>query len=385
MKKLFALGVFGLILFEIANVYFIMPMPYSQRTRSIDLAYALYSYRWLFRAGFGAMILAGLLPTWRAGLGGKLMTTAALVAAGAVTYMFNFKMAADHMFLQPTVVSMQPASSNTVEPERLVVGVEVDGDARAYPLRFIGYHHHLRDTVGGKDILVSYCTVCRTGRVFSPQVPGKTVAGTTETFRLVGMDHFNAMLEDKATGSWWRQANGEAIVGPRKGEVLPEIPSVQTTLKQWLALHPKSLVMQGDPKFEASYGKGFGYEKGTSTSSLTGTDSSSWGEKSWVVGITVGQHSKAFDWRRLKQERVINDAVGDTPVVIALADDSTSFFAFKRPDSAIKFELRGDSLVNGGEVFDLKGRGAMRNLESVNASQEFWHSWRTFHPGTEKY
>ena len=325
MKILFVIGIAGLVLFEIANVYFIMPMPYSQRTRSIELAYMLYRYRWLARAVFGALIVAGLLPTWRAGWTGKLTTAVAVLVAGAVTYLFNFRMAADHMFLQPTVVSMQPVSSNTVEPERLVVGVDIGGDARAYPLRFIGYHHHLRDTVGGKDILVSYCTVCRTGRVFSPQVPGKTQPGKTEKFRLVGMDHFNAMLEDAATGSWWRQANGEAIVGPRKGEVLPEIPSVQTTLKQWLALHPRSLIMQGDPKFEAAYGQGYGYERGTSTSALTGTDSSSWKEKSWVVGITLGTASKAFDWQRLKQERVINDAVGEIPVVIALARDNCQF------------------------------------------------------------
>ena len=50
MKKIFYFGFIGLILFEIANVYFIMPMPGSQRMNSIDLAYFLYSWRWLFRA-----------------------------------------------------------------------------------------------------------------------------------------------------------------------------------------------------------------------------------------------------------------------------------------------------------------------------------------------
>ena len=74
--------------------------------------------------------------------------------------------------------------------------------------------------------MVSYCTVCRTGRVFAP-----VIAGRPATFRLVGMDHFNAMLEDQATGSWWRQANGEAITGQLKGTRLPELPSVQLTLK----------------------------------------------------------------------------------------------------------------------------------------------------------
>ena len=81
---------------------------------------------------------------------------------------------------------------------RLVVGVEIDGDARAYPVQFIGYHHQVRDTVHGAPVIVSFCTVCRTGRVFRPVVDGHP-----ESFRLVGMDHFNAMFEDSTTGSWW--------------------------------------------------------------------------------------------------------------------------------------------------------------------------------------
>ena len=62
-----------------------------------------------------------------------------LVAAGS--YASNFVMSADHMFLQPTVLTMATADKNTVAADRLVVGIELNGDARAYPLQFIGYHH----------------------------------------------------------------------------------------------------------------------------------------------------------------------------------------------------------------------------------------------------
>jgi hypothetical protein len=289
-------------------------------------------------------------------------------------------MSADHLFLQPTVLNMQPAARNKVALNRLVVGLTINGDARAYPLQFIGYHHQVLDSVGGKKVLVSYCTVCRTGRVFAP-----VVAGRPETFRLVGMDHFNAMLEDRATGSWWRQANGEAITGTLKGTTLPEIPRVQVTLKQWLALYPNSLVMQGDPAFTREYAKDYSFERGFSRKKLTGTDTTSWHDKSWVVGVTVNQFSKAYDWNRLRRERVVNDHVGGTPVVVVLGPDEVSYFAFKRPDTATHFAMRGDSLVADGRAYALNGNGASGRLEPVNASQEFWHSWRTFQPGTERY
>jgi hypothetical protein len=289
-------------------------------------------------------------------------------------------MAADHMFRQPSMLNMQSRERNKVADDRLVVGVEMNGEARAYPLRFIGYHHQVRDTVGGREILVSYCTVCRTGRVFSPVVDGRS-----ETFRLVGMDHFNAMFEDKTTKTWWRQANGEGVAGSRKGSKLAELPSWQVTLKQWLALHPRSLIMQGDPAFADEYAKDYAFERGTSRKPLTGTDTLSWRDKSWVVGITVDERSKAYDWNRLRRERVVNDEVGGTPIVLVLAADSSSYYAFERPDVQTRFTLRGDSLIAPGRAFALSGKSASGALKPLNASQEFWHSWRTFQPETQRY
>ena len=46
MRKLFVLACVGFVLFEFATVYFIMPMPGSQRMRSLELAYAIYQWRW---------------------------------------------------------------------------------------------------------------------------------------------------------------------------------------------------------------------------------------------------------------------------------------------------------------------------------------------------
>jgi hypothetical protein len=229
-------------------------------------------------------------------------------------------------------------------------------------------------------VLVTFCTVCRTGRIFSPMVNG-----TEETFRLVGMDHFNAMFEDKATGSWWRQANGEAIAGPLKGQSLEEIESQQVTLARWLAMHPASLIMQPDPLLAGKYSKSFDYETGRSRSSLTGTDSVSWNDKAWVVGVTQNGESVAYDWNRLKRDRVINDLVAGTPIVIALANDTASFVVYARPDTASRFTVRNDSLVGANQVYDLSGRSAKDRLTQLKASQEFWHSWRTFQPNTRRH
>ena len=380
MKKLFYLGVVLLVLFEVANVYFIMPMPGSQRMTSIDFAYSLYKWRWFIRAIFAAMIIIGAPYAWRAPGRRRFAVPTLLVVMAAIVYVLNFQMSADHMFIAPKSVVMVPADRNKVEMARLVVGIDINGEAQAFPVQFIGYHHQVRNTVAGQPVMVSYCTVCRTGRVFSPVVDGHP-----ESFRLVGMDHFNAMFEDATTGSWWRQANGEAIAGPAKGKFLTEIPSRQVTLAEWLALHPNSLIMQADSTLATNYSKNSDYETGKSRKSLTGTDTIPWHDKSWVVGITVDGQSKAYDWIRLRRERVINDIVGSKPMVLALASDTVSFFAFVRPSESTTFAVRHDSLVAGNTAYAFTGQSATGKLEPLYASQEFWHSWRTFQPATTRY
>ena len=376
MKTLFWLGFLGLFLFEIANVYFIMPMPGSQQMNSIDLAYFLYRWRWAFRTIFLLMLIVGL---FRSTMKRKWLLLIPIAILFVVVYMVNFQMAADHMFYQPNKVLMVNAAENKVDSGRLVIGVKINDEAKAYPIRFLGYHHQVQDTLGGEPIMVTYCTVCRTGRVFEPMVNGKY-----EKFRLVGMDHFNAMFEDETTQSWWRQVTGEAITGKLKGQQLPEVYSTQTSLAEWLALNPNSLILQADQSFLKSYDSTFKYESGKSKSKLTGTDSLSWKDKSWVVGVKTGKDSKAYDWNQLKRERIIQDKIGNTPVLLALSKDDKSFFAFERPNESADFSLTNDIIHFNNKQFRIDGKGidTAFSLKPLYASQEFWHSWRTFHPGT---
>ena len=143
--------------------------------------------------------------------------------------------------------------------------------------------------------------------------------------------------------------------------------------------------ISADPALADNYSSSFDYESGVSRSALTGTDTGSWKDKSWVVGISANGASKAYDWNRLKSERVINDEAGGVPVVIALGTDGVSFAAFERPDAATRMTMRGDTLVAAQQIYDLSGKGSAGRLKPLFASQEFWHSWRTFHPNTTKY
>lgn len=389
---LFLVGIAFLVGIEIARVYFIMPFPGSQEESSIELAYFLSNYIFWFRI-VGVILIAYPAYFFLTKSKPTIKWTAITMLAFwlMAAYAFNFRFLADKMFYQPENKILLTADKNKVSNKKLVLGIYINGQAKAYPIEIIGYHHQVRDTVGGQQVMVTYCTVCRSGRVYKPEVDGQL-----ENFRLVGMDHFNAMFEDSSTKSWWRQVSGEAIVGPLKGKTLAEIPSEQMTLGAWLARYPESLILQPDVKFTDQYAGLDKYDEGTIQGSLEGTDSLSWQSKSWVVGVSLGLFAKAYDWNELKEKRIINDELARTPLVVALEADTASFHVWNRivNSDTLNF-IFSDSLktfvdTKTNSVWNWQGRcieGQLKDssLTPIQSYQEFWHSWKTFHPTTTQY
>lgn len=138
--------------------------------------------------------------------------------------------------------------------------------------------------------------------------------------------------------------------------------------------------MQPDPDFVKSYDTSFKYESGASRSRLTGTDSLSWKDKSWVIGVKSGSERKVFDWNQLVKDKVIHDTIQAKPMAIVLSDDQKSFFAFRLPSFDYRLSLHNDTILYNGNRFRLNGTGidTSASFQLLQAYQEFWHSWRTF-------
>ncbi len=60
-----------------------------------------------------------------------------------------------------------------LKSDDLVFGVSINGDARAYPLRIMGWHEMFNDVIGGVPLALAYCTLCGSGILFETQVAGR--------------------------------------------------------------------------------------------------------------------------------------------------------------------------------------------------------------------
>ncbi len=140
-------------------------------------------------------------------------------------------------------------------PSDRVIGVEINGESRAYPLLVLNCHEIVNDTLGGVAIAVTYNPLCDSIVVFE-----RDVAGETLTFGVSGLLYnSNLLMFDRrpgATGeSLWSQLLGRAVTGPaaEAGLELALRPASVTRWADWLALHPQTTVLALDLKMFRRY------------------------------------------------------------------------------------------------------------------------------------
>ena len=393
MKKtkpsLFWWGSVLLLIPGLVHAYLLMPFPGSQDLNAITVSYYLEKLVLPLRIAGLILIIWYLVKYFKKNSRtGKIVKIGVLVICLISYYFTDVMFKAESMFEEPQTVKFANAITNKVSQGLVVIGVVNNGVAKAYPVDYLAYHHKVQDDVGGLPVLVTYCSMCRTGRVYSP-----IINGSRQNFRLVGARHYNAIIEDEGTKTWWYQATGMAAVGRLKGSHLQELPYEQSTLESWLEKHPTSLILQPDQHYASDYADLKNYDRVQAVdrdSTLKNKDSLL--RKSWMVGVIVHGQAKAYDWRRMFKKRVLNDQVTTVPVLLTIEDDSLTYHAF---DSRLNGQTLHFKLDTAGNITDQEtasvwdwdglatdGKLKGSHLTKIQAYQEYWHSWKHFHPNT---
>ncbi len=136
-RMLFLLGLLIVLVGEVLRVYWIMPFPGSQVNDRVEAAYFLHNNLWWIRLGGLALITFALMRLWpAAGRWGRMALLFPMAVYAAVFYLFNFKFTADHMFLKMRDQRMSKASVTDSTANDLMLVVQVNSDARAYPIEY---------------------------------------------------------------------------------------------------------------------------------------------------------------------------------------------------------------------------------------------------------
>ena len=385
-KALLPIAVILLFAIEFLNIWFLMPFPGSQQKSMIGFSWFMHHQIWWMR------LLLYILISWqvfrlavRRKMGRMIAVGICLVLYGVVAYYLNSKLNPQQMFQMPAEPVYADAQSNTVSEGKLVLGVFLNGTAKAYPLEIIAYHHQIRDKIGRTDVLITYCSLCRSARVYLPEVENEFAH-----FSLVGIDQYNAILEDDVTGSWWQQATGTAIAGKSKGAQLEEVPAQQMSLKKWFELYPEALVLQADTAFRKQYGQLAGYDEGKNGNALESRNQKSGEANAWVVVANVRDVRRAYDWNELEEKGIIQDTLNNKPIAIVLDTDGVTFYGFYREANGITYSFTRSSPTSDfltemhtKQQWTLSGQAIMigessASLEKLPVVQEFNHTFNTF-------
>ncbi len=283
---------------------------------------------------------------------------------------------------------LRPEQATYIQDTDLVFGVNINGDARAYPLRILNWHEMFNDVIGGVPVSLAYCTLCGSGILFEGQAKGLDQLGVQGPFTF-GSSGFlyrsNKLMYDRATYSLWNQFTGQPVSGKLQGSgiKLTIRPVVITSWKQWLAANPETTIIDIQTGFQRDYGSGVAYRDYFSSPALmfpaVGDRLGRLQKKDYVFGMRLPGGARAWPLALFKQRPVLNDAVGSQPVVVIGNADTTTARAYVRqPQETFARDDKG-RLISGSNVWAMTKAAlvseAGERRERLPRHVAFWFAW----------
>jgi hypothetical protein len=300
---------------------------------------------------------------------------------------------------------VRAATATFLEDDEPVLAIEVDREARAYPIQIMTWHEIVNDTIAGRPVTVSYCPLCNSAIAYDRRLGDRVL-----DFGTSGLLYRSALvMYDRQTESLWSHFTGEAVIGTLTGEELELIPMSTVSWSDWLAANPDGLVLSRDTGHTRSYGENPypGYDDVDDPPFLfEGETDDRLAAKERVVGIRQGSDAIAIRTAELFERRVVEIDLGGEPVVVWLEPGTASALDEFSVDGGRDVGATGvfDPVVDGrrltfeaaedgfrdretGSTWDVLGNAtggplAGSTLTPVEHVDTFWFAWAAFLPET---
>jgi hypothetical protein len=227
-------------------------------------------------------------------------------------------------------------------------------------------------------------------------VYSREINGREFTFGVSGKLIRNVLvMYDRQTETLWSQLLGEAVEGELIGTKLDFVPSWMMSWEAWKELHPDTVALDkggqigGRDAYDSYYRSGAAGVIGETLS-----DDRLYA-KDFVVGVELEEASVAYPFSVLNHEPVVNDAVGDTSLLVVFDPESGTSAVFDRNVGGQTLTFKGedefpetisdDQTGSNWDAFSgaaVDGPLAGQSLNRIKSTSSFWFGWKDFHPDT---
>jgi hypothetical protein len=257
------------------------------------------------------------------------------------------------------------ANTHFLEPQEPVIALELNGDARAYPIQIVVWHEIVNDVAADLPVAVTFCPLCHTAIVFDRRVDGKTLAfGTTGNLR-----NSDLVMYDRQTESWWQQFGGRAVVGELTGAKLEQLPARILAWRDFKREYPGGSVLSRETGYDRPYGHNpyTGYDDADSSPffAVRNSDDERLPAKERVVFIERGAEAVAVAFSTLRARRLMRVEVAGHRLVVRWRAGVSS--ALERPNVAEGRDVGAAEVLEDGRL--------------VPFDQPFWFAVAAFRPG----
>ena len=244
------------------------------------------------------------------------------------------------------------ASAMRLDEQTRVLGVSVNGVAKAYPVAIMNYHEIVNDMFGDQAVVVTYCPLCSSGIAFDAAIDGER-----KTFGVSGLLYnSDVLLYDRQTESLWSQIMMEAVAGPMEGKKLEMVPTMNTSWGEWKRKYPDTWVLTENTGYQRDYSHTpyQGYEKSAQLYFDVEHQDERFHPKEMVVGIEINGQFKAYPFSELEKLKTakLKDQFQGEELLIRYLKDSQS-----------------------ATISNIQGK-------ELPALTTFWFAWYAFHPET---
>nr|AGF93081.1 hypothetical protein FLSS-9_0013 [uncultured organism] len=261
----------------------------------------------------------------------------------------------------------QENADNWLDNDEKVIGIRINGESYAYPLKIMRYHEIVNEGIDGEKFAVTYCPICRSGFVFSRNVDGQMLE-----FGVSGkLYNSNLVMYDRETETLWSQIKGQAIVGPLTSKKLEVYHSDIVEWGNWKGVYSETEILSRETEayepFVYERNPYSMYETVRNSNELIYDNNTKIHNLAIVYGISAGEESTAYPEIIVEKHGKIHDKVGNQQITVVFDPDLETVKIFKE-------HLEGDPT-------DIVASGA----ERLKTHGIYWGAWKDFNPEGKVY